>query len=141
MAQTATIQRIDSAESVKTISAYQRVLSPFDLQMRSDLADAFFPVSDFFTEPITYIHSAPASVSTTYSAYFEDPSREVSPRSQVKITTLHPMIELNQFAMAQYPKINDVIIVRGIRYSIDFIDYDGTGVIRIYLVREGKSVK
>jgi len=140
MTQTATLILLSASFSIGTVGAYQRVLSTFDLQMRVDLAEAFFPTRDFFCEQITIEHSAPYSASETYSGYFEDPTREVSPKSQVRVTALHPMIELSVPDLAQYPRTSDVIVIRNVRYTIDFIEDEGTGVIRIYLLREGRQV-
>ena len=140
MAQTATLILISASFSLGTVGTYQRVLSDFDIQMRVDLQEAYFPSRDFFCEPITIEHSAPYSASESYSAYFEDPSRDVSPNSQIRVNELHPMVELDSFSLAQYPKTDDVFVIRGVRYTIDFLDDDGTGVIRVYLLREGKQV-
>jgi hypothetical protein len=140
MAQEATLSPIVAQVSIPLTEAYQRTLSDFDEQMITDLDDAFFPTQDFFCEQITIEHAAPYSDSETYSGYFEDPTRDVSPNSSIRVTALHPMIELSVPHLAQYPTMEDVIVIRGIRYTIDFIDDEGTGVIRIYLLREGKQV-
>jgi hypothetical protein len=140
MSQSATLQTISATFLVATIGAFQRELSDFDKQMRTDLVDGFFAEQDFFNEPISYEHSAPYSTTESYSGYFEDPTREVAPKSQAKVTVRQPMVQLNRYALKQQPKTSDVIVARGARYTFDFTDDDGTGVLDIYLVREGKQV-
>ena len=144
MSQSVTLQLVTLTLTVNAISVYQRELSDFDLQMRTDLVRAFFPETDFFCENVTYIHTKPYSGTEIYSGYFEDPTREgmlqareqiVMSKSRVKSNILHPTLELNAFAMEQFPHLDDRVIIRGSRYQIDYLSNDGMGIVKLFLVR------
>lgn len=141
MAQSATTQTLHLIINITTASAFQEVLSDFDLQVRYDLINAFFPEDDFYTVLIQYIHSYPLNTIENYTVYFEDPTREVSPHANIKVTNRHPRVELNAYELKQYPKVDDILVIKGIRYGIDYIDDEGTGVIELYLVKEGKRIQ
>ena len=141
MAQSANMTGITRTRYLGTISSSILVLSNLQSNMVNDLDNVFFNTDEFAEySSIQYTHSK-SGITETYKAIYDDPTQDIKAGSNTEIIALKPQIQMPLPYMKEEPNINDVLVVRGIRYSIDSYESDGVGVITIYLIRENKRFK
>ena len=140
MSHTANMVGIARTRYVGITGSSKEVLSNLQIQMKDDLDNVFFNTNEFAEkESIQYIHSK-SGVTRIYEAIFDNPSQDVKAGSQTEILGIKPQVQIPSWLMEHQPILNDVLIVKGIRYNIDSYEDDGVGVVTIYLVREGQNI-
>lgn len=137
MTQTATMPFIQRTRTVYDLGVTHDVLSDFHSQVRNDLDNVFLNSREFAIS-IRYTHLG-SQTTVTYCGIFDDEA-EGEQLGNTEFIITQPQVCINRYSMKQKPKKGDVLLIKGINYSVDDIEDDGTGELNLFLVRNKKVV-
>jgi len=128
------IQRTASAFNIEVV---HNIVSNFHKQIRNDLSGVFINQVEFAI-PIQYLHYGNKKTNNYYGI-FDDMSKDEK-LGMSDFVVVQPKVTMDRYSLEQQPRKGDILTIKGIKYSIDTIEDDGTGETTIFLIRKGKTI-
>jgi len=109
----------------------EQLLSTFKELMHQDICQAFLNPKEF-GETVQYLHKS----GTKYPVcvVFDDPYVEIS-GEKIGVSSTEPFCQIDSDIFKETPDNGDSLIIKNVRYYIDRIEPDGTGLSSIFLKR------